>query len=160
MILNIMLFSFLFDWYYKMVSPQNGDTRGSRPPIDATDYTQWEFCSIYSLFKCWTSSREAVNTRFYSHWFDLFKKQTWVDSFVVAQNVITYQQFLFPLWSSESICNYTGYFYSKRQWQGIESLGEWRELIRFYPPKFHCRRNKAYLQPGTYLSLNGPPGRV
>ena len=32
MILNTLLFSFLFDWYYKMVSPQNGDTRGNPPP--------------------------------------------------------------------------------------------------------------------------------
>ena len=37
MILNILLFSFLFDWYYKMVPPQNGDTRGGPPPpSDAT----------------------------------------------------------------------------------------------------------------------------
>ena len=35
MILNILLFSFLFDWYYKMVSPQNGDTRGGPPPPPA-----------------------------------------------------------------------------------------------------------------------------
>ena len=33
MILNILLFSFLFDRYYKMVSPQNGDTRGGQPPL-------------------------------------------------------------------------------------------------------------------------------
>ena len=32
MILNILLFSFLFDWYYKMESPQNGDTWGGPPP--------------------------------------------------------------------------------------------------------------------------------
>ena len=41
MILNILLFSFYFDWHYKMVSPQNGDTRtGSFPPplSDATDH--------------------------------------------------------------------------------------------------------------------------
>ena len=31
--LNMVLFSFLFDWYDKMVSPQNGDTRGGRPPL-------------------------------------------------------------------------------------------------------------------------------
>ena len=38
MILNILLFSFLFDWYYKMVSLQNGDTRGGPPPFsDATE---------------------------------------------------------------------------------------------------------------------------
>ena len=32
MMLNILLFSFLFDLYHKMVSPQIGDTRGGPPP--------------------------------------------------------------------------------------------------------------------------------
>ena len=32
----IFLFSFLFDCYHKMVSPQNGDTRGGPPPPLAT----------------------------------------------------------------------------------------------------------------------------
>ena len=36
--LNILLFSFLFNCYHKMVSFQNDDTRGRPPPIsDATD---------------------------------------------------------------------------------------------------------------------------
>ena len=32
MMLNILLFSFLLELYHKMVSPQNGDTRGGPPP--------------------------------------------------------------------------------------------------------------------------------
>ena len=43
MILNI-LFSFLFDWYRKMVSPQNGDTRGGPPPLSSDATAALAFC--------------------------------------------------------------------------------------------------------------------
>ena len=55
MILNILLLYFVFDWYYKMVSPQNGDTRGEPPPpppppppspSEATGLFVVEFCCI------------------------------------------------------------------------------------------------------------------
>ena len=49
MILNILLLYFVFDLYYKMVSPQNGDTRGGPPPpppSDATGLFVVEFCYI------------------------------------------------------------------------------------------------------------------
>ena len=58
MILNILLFTFLFDWYYKMVSPQNGDTWGgpALPPPLATPLAQrhphfgiLKFCHSVSL---------------------------------------------------------------------------------------------------------------
>ena len=36
MTLNILLFSFLCDWYHKLVSLQNDDTRDGPPPCDVT----------------------------------------------------------------------------------------------------------------------------
>ena len=43
------------------------------PPVYHTR-RRFHFCPFY----CWTSSREAVNTNFYSLWFDSAGNRTWV----------------------------------------------------------------------------------
>ena len=57
MMLNILLFSFLFDLYRKMVSPQTGDTQGGPPPpppppplSDATDIESQRAASSWDVF--------------------------------------------------------------------------------------------------------------
>ena len=67
MILNILLFSFLFDWFYKMVSPQNGDTWGGLPPPIVTPlvpdyYSKCALCSL--LVNKTVTSPKAFELRF------------------------------------------------------------------------------------------------
>ena len=65
MMLNILLFSFLFDWYHKMVSPKNGDTRAAfspLPPFIATPLNIAIICwlnTIRYLSHAWASAREG-----------------------------------------------------------------------------------------------------
>ena len=49
MISNILLFSFLFDWYPKIMSPLNGDTWGGPPPLATPALKKFAFFAFMQL---------------------------------------------------------------------------------------------------------------